>query len=121
MHQRTFVAALLLPHSPLESILSHPILLLKPDSLTTDPLSYLGHLVGVIDFKDIGYSDYLNRALLSFLLLRGDNKYFWGLLVRIKEKPIKVFGTFGFLLRLDNMTFVEIGQLSDLRAHRQEI
>ena len=50
MKQRTFVATLLLPHSPLEAILCHPILLLKPDSFPTNPFSYFGHLVGVIDF-----------------------------------------------------------------------
>ena len=72
MKQRTFVAALLLPHSSLKAILRHPVLFLKPDSLATDPFSYLGHLVGVIDFKDICSSDYLNRAILSLLVLRGD-------------------------------------------------
>jgi hypothetical protein len=121
MQQRTFIAALILPHSPLISIFCHPILLLKPDSLATNPLSYLCHLVRVINFKDIGSSDYLNGALLFFLLMRGDRQYFWGLLVSIKEKPIEVFGTFGFLLRLDNMTLVELGDFSDLRTHSQEI
>jgi hypothetical protein len=54
-------------------------------------------------------------------MLRGDWQFFLGHLVSIKEKPVEVFRTFGFLLRLDNMAFVEIGELSDLRTHSQEI
>jgi hypothetical protein len=120
MQQRTFVTALLLPHSPLEAILSHPILLLKSDSLATDPFSYFGHLVGVINFKDFGSSYYFDWALLFLELLCWDRQYFWRLLVSLKEKPVEVFGTFGLFLRLDNMALVEIGQLSDLRTHSQE-
>ena len=121
MQERTFVSALLLPHSPLKAILCHPILLLKPDSLPTNPFSYLGHLVGVIDFKDIGSSYDFDWGFLSFLLLHWDWQYFWGLLVSFKEKPVEVFGLFGFLLRLDNMTLVEVGELSGLRTHSQEV
>jgi hypothetical protein len=50
MEERTFVAALLHPNSPIESILCHPILLIEPYSLSTDPLSNFGHLIRVIDF-----------------------------------------------------------------------
>jgi hypothetical protein len=121
MQERTFVAALLLPHSPLEAILSHPILLLKPDSLATDPFSYFGHLVGVIDFKDFGSSYYFDWGLLGLNLLRWDRLYFRRLFISFNEKPVEVFGTFGFLLRLDNMALVEVGELSDLRTHSQEI
>ena len=121
MQESTLVAALLRPHSSLESILCHPILLLNPDSLPTDPLSNLSHLIWVIEFKNSCSSDYINGALLSFLLLRGNTLRFSRLFVGVKEEPIEVFGSFGFLLRLDNMAFVEFGEFSHLRAHRQEI
>ena len=121
MEERTFVAALFLPHSPLESILSHPILLLKPDSLPTYPLSNLSHLIWVIEFKNSCSSDYINGALLSLFMLRGNTLNFSRLFVGVKEEPIEVFGSFCFLLRLDNMAFVEFGEFSHLRAHRQEI
>jgi len=54
-------------------------------------------------------------------LIYGDRQSFWGLLVSFKEKPVEVFGTLSFLLRLDNMALVEIGELSDLITHRQEV
>jgi hypothetical protein len=121
MQERTFIATLLHPHIPLEAIICHPILLLKPDSLTANPLSYFGHLVDVINFKDIGTSYDFDGAFLCFLFLRWDLKYFKGLFISFNKKPVEVFGTFGFLLGLDNMALVEIGKLSDLRTHSQEI
>ena len=121
MQQRTFVAALFLPHCPLKAILCHPILLLKPDSLTTDPFSYFGHLVWVIDFKNSGSSDDINGALLGFVLLHGFRQNFSVHFFGLKEKPIEVLRTFCFLLRLDDITFVEISEFSDLRTHSKEI
>jgi hypothetical protein len=121
MEERTFVAAFLLPQSPLEPILSHPILLLKPDSLPTDPLSNLSHFIWVVEFKNSGSTDDIDGVLLSFLLLRGNTLRFSRLFVGVKEEPIEVFGSFGFLLRLDNMAFVEIGEFTHLRTHLEEI
>jgi hypothetical protein len=70
---------------------------------------------------DVGSSYDFDWAFLGFLLLNWDRQYFWWLLVSFNEKPVEVFGTFCFLLRLDNMALIEIGELSDLRAHSKEI